>query len=173
MWQLEVIMDYYQILGVSINATQEEISQAYRRLALEYHPDRNLDKPLETAAKFKEATEAFSVLSDFGKRAKYNQTLARSRPKPTKVPKTKDGKIDFNNDPNLGNCHIPPPPTYDIWGRRLTPEERLQWMANAQADIFAARRKPPPTARQLPAKDNFVDAFAKQYLNDDIPQIRR
>ncbi|MGE4546552.1 MAG: DnaJ domain-containing protein, partial [Desulfurella sp.] len=64
--------DYYAILGVDRNATTEEIKKAYRKLALQYHPDRNEgDKKAEE--KFKEITEAYAVLSDETKRAKYDQ----------------------------------------------------------------------------------------------------
>ncbi|RLF37676.1 MAG: hypothetical protein DRN00_05275, partial [Thermoplasmata archaeon] len=51
--------DYYEILGVSRNATKEEIKRAYRRLALKYHPDRN--KSPEAEEKFKEISEAYAV----------------------------------------------------------------------------------------------------------------
>lgn len=55
--------DYYQILGVSKSATQDDIKKAYRKLAMKYHPDRNPDD--KTAEeKFKEAAEAYDVLRD-------------------------------------------------------------------------------------------------------------
>jgi len=60
--------DYYAILGVPRNATQEEIKRAYRRLALKYHPDRNPGNK-EAEEKFKEISEAYQVLSDPEKRA--------------------------------------------------------------------------------------------------------
>lgn len=64
--------DYYEVLGVNKNATQEEIKAAYRKLALKYHPDRNPgDKKAED--KFKEAAEAYEVLSDADKRHQYDQ----------------------------------------------------------------------------------------------------
>lgn len=64
--------DYYEVLGVGRNASDDEIKKAYRKLALKYHPDRNPgDK--EAEAKFKEATEAHEVLSDKQKRARYDQ----------------------------------------------------------------------------------------------------
>ncbi len=64
--------DYYEVLGVSKNATAEEIKKAYRKKAIQYHPDRNPgDK--EAEEKFKEAAEAYGVLSDADKRAKYDQ----------------------------------------------------------------------------------------------------
>jgi molecular chaperone DnaJ len=64
--------DYYEILGVSRNATQDEIKSAYRKLALKYHPDRNKNDP-QAEEKFKEATEAYEVLSDPEKRAIYDK----------------------------------------------------------------------------------------------------
>lgn len=64
--------DYYEILGVGRNASQDEIKKAYRKLALQYHPDRNAgDK--ESEEKFKEAAEAYEVLGDQNKRQRYNQ----------------------------------------------------------------------------------------------------
>ena len=64
--------DYYEVLGVSKDATPEEIKKAYRKMAAKYHPDRNPgDKAAEE--KFKEAAEAYDVLSDTEKRAKYDK----------------------------------------------------------------------------------------------------
>ena len=60
--------DYYELLGISRNTGEEDIKKAYRKLALQYHPDRNTgDKQAEE--KFKEVSEAYSVLSDPHKRA--------------------------------------------------------------------------------------------------------
>ncbi|AHD06352.1 molecular chaperone DnaJ [Paenibacillus larvae] len=63
--------DYYEVLGVSKNASQEEIKKAYRKLARQYHPDVN--KAADAEEKFKEAKEAYDVLSDNQKRATYDQ----------------------------------------------------------------------------------------------------
>jgi len=63
--------DYYQILGVSKNSTPDEIKRAYRKLALQYHPDRNKTK--EAEGKFKEVTKAYEVLSDPQKKQVYDQ----------------------------------------------------------------------------------------------------
>ncbi|MBQ6064337.1 MAG: molecular chaperone DnaJ [Prevotella sp.] len=64
--------DYYEVLGVSKDAAEDEIKKAYRKIAIKYHPDRNPgDK--EAEEKFKEAAEAYSVLSDRQKRQQYDQ----------------------------------------------------------------------------------------------------
>jgi curved DNA-binding protein len=66
------IRDYYKVLGVSRDADEKEIKKAFRKLAQQYHPDRNPgDK--EAEAKFKEINEAYTVLSDPDKRAKYDR----------------------------------------------------------------------------------------------------
>lgn len=64
--------DYYEVLGVSRNATEQEIKQAYRRLALKYHPDRNPGNK-EAEEKFKEIAEAYQVLSSPELRARYDR----------------------------------------------------------------------------------------------------
>src|SRR5437588_8079692 len=64
--------DYYDVLGVKRNASEEEIKKAYRKLARQYHPDRNPgDKQAET--NFKEVQDAYDVLSDKQKRSQYDQ----------------------------------------------------------------------------------------------------
>ena len=62
--------DYYEVLGVQKNASKEEIKNVYRKLALQYHPDRNKDPTAEE--KFKELSEAYAVLSDDEKRKRYD-----------------------------------------------------------------------------------------------------
>lgn len=64
--------DYYEVLGVARTASGSEISKAYRKLAVKYHPDKHSGDP-EITHKFKEAAEAFEVLSDSDKRARYDQ----------------------------------------------------------------------------------------------------
>lgn len=64
--------DYYEVLEVSKTATQEEIKKAYRKKAIQYHPDKNPGNH-EAEEKFKEAAEAYEVLSDQNKRARYDQ----------------------------------------------------------------------------------------------------
>ena len=64
--------DYYEVLGISKSASADEIKKAYRKMAIKFHPDKNPgDK--EAEENFKEAAEAYEVLSDDNKRARYDQ----------------------------------------------------------------------------------------------------
>ena len=64
--------DYYEVLGVQKDATEEQIRKAYKKLALRWHPDKNPDNKKEAEEKFKEINEAYSVLSDPQKRNEYD-----------------------------------------------------------------------------------------------------
>ena len=64
--------DYYEVLGINKNASEAEIKKAYRKLALQYHPDKNPDDA-KAEEKFKEAAEAYEILSDANKKARYDQ----------------------------------------------------------------------------------------------------
>ncbi|MDK2939005.1 MAG: molecular chaperone DnaJ, partial [Methanolobus sp.] len=63
--------DYYEILGLSKDATESEIKKAYRKLAMKYHPDKNKEEGAEET--FKEISEAYAVLSDAEKREQYDR----------------------------------------------------------------------------------------------------
>ena len=64
--------DYYEVLGVARAATDQEIKSAYRKLALQFHPDRNPNNP-DAEEKFKEVSEAYAILADADKRAAYDR----------------------------------------------------------------------------------------------------
>ena len=64
--------DYYEVLGITKSANAEEIKKAYRKLAIQFHPDKNPDNP-EAEEKFKEAAEAYEVLSNPEKKQRYDQ----------------------------------------------------------------------------------------------------
>src|SRR3984957_20189934 len=64
--------DYYQLLGVAKNCNAEDLKKAYRKLAMQYHPDRNPGNQ-EAEHKFKEISEAYQVLSDYDSRAAYDR----------------------------------------------------------------------------------------------------
>ena len=65
--------DYYEVLGVAKDANEAAIKKAFKRLAMKLHPDRNQDNAEEAEEKFKEAKEAYDILSDAQKRAAYDQ----------------------------------------------------------------------------------------------------
>ncbi len=65
--------DYYEVLGIDRRASDQEIKSAYRKLAMQHHPDRNPENKEEAEERFKEITEAYGVLADSQKRAAYNQ----------------------------------------------------------------------------------------------------
>ena len=69
------LKDYYRTLGVDRNASAEDIKRAFRRLALQYHPDHNPENTQEAGAKFKEINEAYEVLGDEPKRQQYDRLL--------------------------------------------------------------------------------------------------
>tara|TARA_Y100000589_G_C26724756_1_gene455217 strand:+ start:42 stop:479 length:438 start_codon:yes stop_codon:yes gene_type:complete len=64
--------DYYNILGVNKSSNKEEIKTAYKKLALKYHPDKNIDNKEEAENKFKEISEAYEILSDDEKKYNYD-----------------------------------------------------------------------------------------------------
>ena len=64
--------DYYEVLGIARGATDQELKSAYRKLAHQYHPDKNQSNP-EAEEKFKEAAEAYAVLSDAEQRSRYDR----------------------------------------------------------------------------------------------------
>src|SRR5919108_2046257 len=68
---MAVKRDYYEVLGVGRDATQDQLKSAFRKLAMQYHPDRNPDDP-QAAERFKECSEAYEVLSDPNKRRSYD-----------------------------------------------------------------------------------------------------
>ena len=69
--------DYYEVLGVNKNATEDELKKAYRKLAKKYHPDANLDNKEEAEKKFKEVNEAYETLSDPQKRKMYDHLVVK------------------------------------------------------------------------------------------------
>uniref|UniRef100_A0A2P2INH4 Chaperone protein dnaJ 72 n=1 Tax=Rhizophora mucronata TaxID=61149 RepID=A0A2P2INH4_RHIMU len=75
-------MDYYRVLGVSKNAAKEEIKEAFRRLAVKYHPDKHSQSPTvvreNATLRFKQVSEAYEILSDDRKRADYNFRMSSS-----------------------------------------------------------------------------------------------
>nr|CAH7759653.1 unnamed protein product [Callosobruchus chinensis] len=75
------MVDYYRILNVSNNATTDEIKRAYKQLALQWHPDKNLDNAEEANVIFRKIAKAFEILSDENSRRKYDLCGNKLNPK--------------------------------------------------------------------------------------------
>src|SRR5205809_972999 len=89
--------DYYEVLGVQKNASQDEIKSQYRKLALKFHPDRN--KSPDAPEYFKEVSEAYAVLSDLEKRKIYDTTITLED-----VLKGKREEIELPREVDCENC---------------------------------------------------------------------
>ncbi|HEX2618808.1 MAG TPA: DnaJ domain-containing protein, partial [Phototrophicaceae bacterium] len=102
--------DYYKTLGVSRTADEKELKKAYRKLAKQYHPDANPNNA-SAEAKFKEINEAYEVLSDADKRAKYDQfgpDFARYQTPPPGYNPAGGSSFytDFDGDAGAGNVNF-------------------------------------------------------------------
>lgn len=110
-------MDYYKILGVAGTASQEEIRMAYRKLALQYHPDRN-PGDATAEAKFKEVKMAYEALTH----KSYRPPPTREKPQPRKRPQKPVVRRDGFR------IYDAPPPPVDIWGRPMSNHQKMEWM---------------------------------------------
>lgn len=88
-----VSKNYYEILEISVEATQDEIRKSYRKLAIKYHPDKNQDDPT-AEEKFKEVNEAYSTLSDDDKREVYDSKIKLPKSSSFTAPKKEPKKVN-------------------------------------------------------------------------------
>ena len=158
-------MDYYETLGVARTATEEEIKKAYRKLAMQYHPDRNPgDKEAET--KFKQVQEAYDTLFDTNKRARYNGSKPQPKPPPKPKPKAKKSSFESNVYKSDMQISDAPPPMFDLWGRPLSEKEKAEWVRNNVTNVLKTTKK------MHEALDGWKDSFAGGYENDGSPDLR-
>ncbi len=113
--------DYYQVLGVERSASPEDIRKAYRKLAMQYHPDRNPGNK-QAEDRFKEINEAYQVLSDSQKRARYDQLgSAYSSWQQRGAPGDFDWSQWFTGQPG-GNVHVEYGDLNDLFGQGIFSE---------------------------------------------------
>lgn len=162
-------MDFYEILEVSRNATQEEIKKAYRRIALESHPDRNIGNE-DAEQRFKKATEAYDTLSDINLRSQYDMRSRQTKfnfrnpnPQPNPQPKpdngARSGKV-VKRDLHIQDA---PPPKFDLWGNPLSVSEQREWDKYNKIDVRKLHSK-----KDKYKEGGWVDVFASQYSDNDI-----
>jgi curved DNA-binding protein CbpA len=164
-------MDYYEILGVSRTVSLEDVNNAYRKLAMQHHPDANLDDPKSAAERFKKIAVAYEIISDPNKRARYNWDHPPKKPKFKPKPKPKVNEVpQYGRDYKTGHA-----PTHDIWGNYLSPEERKQWEIDAAVeneDLMKDGPKNNPEAvkkwaefhkKSSSDRNDFYDAFSREY----------
>lgn len=154
-------MDYYKLLGVQRNATEIEIKKAYRKLALQYHPDRN-PGDAEAESKFKQVQEAYDNLIDISKRTRYNAQRPEPKQKQSKPAKP---PVEFSERKSL-QFYDAPPPAFDLWGRPLSPQEKAEWVRNNVAQNI----KPSKQAQAI--REGWKDSFAGKYESSSSPDIR-
>jgi molecular chaperone DnaJ len=124
--------DYYGVLGVSREADGEEIKRAYRRLAMQYHPDRNVGNP-EAEEKFKEAAEAYEILHDAEKRQRYDR-YGHAGLEGMNVPHFNDAQSVFDLFGDLFG---------DLWGgqrRRHGPQPGRDLQVTIEVELLEAAR---------------------------------
>jgi len=127
-------MDFYQLLGVSRNATEDELKIAYKKLAREYHPDANPNG----SEHFKRICEAYETISNPTKRAIYNgkNPEIKTTVKPVIRPKkSTKNEVIKPRDPNLGKIvNVTPNPNFDIWGQKIEPQYQFKDSVNKYED---------------------------------------
>ncbi|KAF2020900.1 hypothetical protein BU24DRAFT_10621 [Aaosphaeria arxii CBS 175.79] len=156
MVQADASRNYYQDLGVAANADESEIRKAFRKLALQYHPDRNPGRESEFVKKFQQIQAAHEILSDATQRAKYDQERKRYRglhippynpntPRARPPPPQRNPYHATTSTPNGSYYRAPPPRPAP---QRPPPPQHHTTYTNG-ADRFTSKNfRAPPTAQQ-------------------------
>ncbi len=153
--------DYYQILGVERSAGPEDIRKAYRKLAMQYHPDRNPGNK-QAEDRFKEINEAYQVLSDPQKRARYDQLgSAYSNWQQRGAPGDFDWSQWFTGQPG-GNVHVEYGDLNDLFGQGIFSEFFQSIFGGMGGTATGTRTRSQPAYRQpiqQPVAINLLEAY--------------
>ena len=145
-------MGYHETLGVPPTATKEEISKAYRRMAMKYHPDRNPGVP-EAVERFKEVQAAYEALTDENYKPHQGYKQKYQTPPPRRSPN------DWIRDA--------PPPTRDIWGDPIGPEQpQPKPKPRRQPGPVAKYEPEPPEVDLWAAMETKSDKYIKRYWKE-------
>lgn len=146
-------MNYYDILGININATEQDVKCAYRKLAFQKHPDRN-PGDASAANEFKEVTEAYEVLINPETRKKYDFKLPKKKIKPTSKKNEQKNDLVFFS---------PQPPKFNLWGNPLSKKEQEEWLEDNRISITDIHKKEKKQKEWNDVYENFYE---------DLPSIR-
>lgn len=164
--------DYYKILGVPANASEEEIKKSYRKMAMKYHPDRNAGS--KTAGEiFKTIKEAYEILSDSEKRMLYDNKLkaelkTRTRPGVRSAPGDKAQKFNWENFDKAPEPKQKPQPEVKP-EMAVKPQPKPEIRSNPIAETVVDEVKPvpkvetpvakPPTERVAPVRNPKMNLY--------------
>ena len=128
--------NYYNILNINKNATKDEIKNAYKKLAMKYHPDKNIDNKEEAEEKFKQVSEAYEVLSDEKKKYEYDngKNIVINNQNPfdifSNIFNNNEFNINVNNFPNTSIATSINTTTRIIGNKKITRIEKTEKTVN-------------------------------------------
>lgn len=158
--------NHYQVLGVSENATHEQVRKAYKIQAMKFHPDKN--KSPEAEAKFKAINEAHEVLTDVDKRAEYDRELRN--PQPTHQPQANGNRARRQSaaaqaNPFTNPFTSNPTPNYRPWSANYsTPRPRPTYQPKPSQAQSAGQANAAPAAPKKPEENRNVRYMARPQM---------
>lgn len=178
--------DYYQILEIELNATNLDIRRAYRRLALKWHPDKNLHNIHESTRKFKQISEAYQILGDLIRRRDYDYDLVKNHhrpspppppPPPSAQPKTPKEDFDEFKDYNKrrgsatsSESSSSRSTSFDEMGSGPGSSDAKSSSEESESEPTTTTRKPPPEYTFRNPYDVFDEFFGSHLFSRDKSQ---
>ncbi|CAI6315308.1 unnamed protein product [Periconia digitata] len=170
MAKVDATKDYYEQLGIQSNATDKEITRAFRQLALKFHPDRHPGREEEFVPHFQKIQQAHEVLIDSSQRAKYDaERRKRVPPIPPYTPRQRPPpaqprNASYTTTPNGGTYYArPPPPRPQPHPSRPPPQRQPHSYANGADRFTHANFRAPPTAQRPDSRQKEPGAKANVF----------